>query len=274
MKIPNLLQIESSTACNARCVFCPHPKMKRKHGTMTDELFCKILDEADELGITMVLLFLNGEPFAFPRIFDWMEKLRERGLLTVIFTNAALMTEEKSIELLSFSDIIQDIVFSIAGVDKESLANIMGLDYDVVVSNVRRFYTLNNGTIPTKIHMPRFSMTDSFVTEWQEQWADIEPRTGATHLYNFAGLIHDDMELRESSTHKYAPCKRLNHLAILWDGRVCLCCMDAEGQVILGDANTQSLSSIFNGEIYEHYRKLHSEERYSELPLCKDCNMH
>jgi len=61
------LQVENINVCNARCVFCPYPTMKRKHTVMSLELHRKIVDEVatiprfDQFTITGL-----GEPFLDP----------------------------------------------------------------------------------------------------------------------------------------------------------------------------------------------------------------
>jgi radical SAM protein with 4Fe4S-binding SPASM domain len=68
------------------------------------------------------------------------------------------------------------------------------------------------------------------------------------------------------------PCRRaMNQIMVLWDGRVSLCCFDAEGAVILGDLNHQSLRDVYNGTIALGIRQAHHEGRRGELALCKDC---
>lgn len=272
MECPTLIQIESSTACDAKCVFCPHAKLKRPPGSMSDILFEKILIQTKEMQIGEILLFLNGEPLIFPRLFDWLQALREYGFKTTIFTNANSMIEAKAAKLISYSDVVQTIVFSLGGVDKETYNEIMGLDYDRVRQNIEWFITLNKNRITTVGHCPYFSRTQPLLPYWIEHWRFVG-EVGMTAMFNFAGLIQDELELKESDTHKRGTCGRLNHLTILYDGLVCLCCMDAEGQVILGDANEQPLIEIFNGPLASKYRQFHKEGRFSELPLCRTCNM-
>lgn len=272
MERPTLIQIESSTACDAKCIFCPHSKLKRKSGRMSDELFNRILDQSKNLNISEVLLFLNGEPLIFPRLFDWLGKLRQNSLKTVIFTNANSLTLEKAVKLISFSDVIHTIVFSLGGMDKDSYQDVMGLDYDRVRQNIEQFITLNCNRITTVGHCPYFSRTQPLLPHWIEHWQFVG-EVGMTAMFNFAGLIHDELELKENDTHKRSACGRLNHLTILYDGLVCLCCMDAEGQIILGDANEQPLTEIFNSPLALKYRQCHKEGRFSELPLCRTCNM-
>lgn len=268
--IPSLIQLESTTACNGKCKFCPvGAGLDRKGGSMSDELFLKIVKEATQLGIKQILLFLNGEPFVFKRFFDWLEILRQHGRTTIIYTNAGQLTKEKADRLVTYSDVVENIVFSLSGKDKKTHMEIMGLDHDTVKENVRYFMQVNKGRIPATAQMPYFSMTASWVTEWKKVWEPIVGTAGATSMFNWGGNIEDSIELKG----RRIPCPRLHHITILYDGRVSLCCMDAEGEVILGDLNTQTIEEIYSGPVAQKFRRMHLEGRYEELPLCNHCNL-
>ena len=43
--LPDIVQIESTNLCNAKCVFCPRDEMHRRQGVMDFDLFTKIVDE-------------------------------------------------------------------------------------------------------------------------------------------------------------------------------------------------------------------------------------
>src|SRR3954462_2903705 len=58
--MPEIVPIESTNICNAKCVFCPRDDMHRKHGFMSFELFRKIVDECADLGITHVRMHNYG----------------------------------------------------------------------------------------------------------------------------------------------------------------------------------------------------------------------
>ena len=62
--LPEIVQIESTNICNAKCVFCPRDDMHRRQGVMSVELFKKIVDECAELGITHVRVHNYGEAFS------------------------------------------------------------------------------------------------------------------------------------------------------------------------------------------------------------------
>ena len=269
---PYMIQLESSTACDASCLFCHRPKMKRPGGTMSRWVFEKILHDAKELNISEIVIFLCGEPFLFPDVFKWLQRLREERCTTAIFTNAAHLDAEKARMLVGYSDVVHHVVFSLAGIDSESYERIMGLSFERVMENVEYFLDVNNREIRTVAHMPCFSQTTSFVDAWREYWVGKMDEVSPTPMFNYAGLVHDPLERTENEQQKKFYCDRLNHLMILWDGRVVLCCWDAEGQVVLGDVKIQSLRQVFYGDIAKRYRKLHSEGRFSELPLCTSCN--
>ena len=61
--LPEIVQIESTNICNAKCVFCPRDDMERRQGIMDMALFRKIVDECVELGIEHVRMHNYGEPF-------------------------------------------------------------------------------------------------------------------------------------------------------------------------------------------------------------------
>jgi sulfatase maturation enzyme AslB (radical SAM superfamily) len=42
---PDIVQIESTNLCNAKCVFCPRDEMHRRQGVMDFDLFRKVVDE-------------------------------------------------------------------------------------------------------------------------------------------------------------------------------------------------------------------------------------
>ncbi len=69
------------------------------------------------------------------------------------------------------------------------------------------------------------------------------------------------------------PCSRLwRTLTILITGEVALCCLDYDGQQILGriDAGT-SIRDVWLGDAYRQVRLKHQTGRQAEIPLCRDC---
>src|SRR5260370_38245379 len=61
--LPEIVQIESTNICNAKCVFCPRDDMHRRQGVMSLGLCRKGGDECAEPGSTHVRVRNYGGPF-------------------------------------------------------------------------------------------------------------------------------------------------------------------------------------------------------------------
>jgi len=272
IEYPGMIQIESSTACNGKCVFCPTGRgiVKRLGGTMSDELFMKIVNETMEIPTTnSIILFLNGEPFLFSRFFEWLDVLLEKGIHTTIYTNGSMIDEVKANKLLDYQNIIDRIIFSVPGKDTKTYYENTGLSFDTVYNNVKQFGSINNNRIPTTAHTPNFSGIISYMEEWLSIWKPLVNTANPTAMYNWAGDIEDSMITQAQKSY----CGRLNVIHVLWDGRVCLCCMDADGKIILGDANKHTMIEIYNNARYRMYRDMHRQGKWDQVELCDKCNM-
>src|SRR5579862_9101073 len=77
--LPEIVQIESTNICNAKCVFCPRDDMHRTQGVMSRELFRKIVDECAELGITHVRMHNYGEAFLDRYLAEKVRYAKDKG---------------------------------------------------------------------------------------------------------------------------------------------------------------------------------------------------
>jgi radical SAM protein with 4Fe4S-binding SPASM domain len=253
------IQIESSTICNGHCAFCPRFDMTRLGGTMTDELFHKIIEDAIEMGVKEIYPFLNGEPFLFPKLFEWLDYLKERDIKVTLYTNASVFTKEKADKLNTYTN-ITDLIFSMHGYNKQSYESQMQLSYEKVKSNIEYFISI--AKIPYQIYMLDTSINHEGINEFLDTWKG--NKTFIAKYNNWAGKRISSMKGNR------VPCERiLNSMTIYWDGRVNLCCMDSDAGVILGDLNKQSIKEIW--ESNQWMRNKHKQYDF-DLPLCRDCN--
>ncbi len=92
--LPEIVQIESTNICNAKCVFCPRDDMERRQGIMDMALFTKVVDECAELGIEHVRMHNYGEPFVDRQLVDKVRYAKQRGIPQVgMISNGSLITE-------------------------------------------------------------------------------------------------------------------------------------------------------------------------------------
>src|SRR5215204_6798051 len=93
--LPEIVQIESTNICNAKCVFCPRDEMHRRQGIMSLDLFRKIVDECVELGITHVRVHNYGEPFVDRKLVEKVRYAKQKGIKEVgMISNGSLITEQ------------------------------------------------------------------------------------------------------------------------------------------------------------------------------------
>ena len=114
-KFPPLLQIEPSSICNFRCVFCFETdktftnKKNGFMGTMELETFKKIVDQIHGK-IEFLTLASRGEPLVSKNFVKMLEYCKGKFLNLKINTNASLLDEKKSHAILSND--VKTVVFS------------------------------------------------------------------------------------------------------------------------------------------------------------------
>lgn len=259
------LQIESSTACQGRCSFCPSGRqmMTRPKGQMSDDLFHKLVTEAQELDVKEVLLFKDGEPLLFPRLFEWLSYLEDRGIQTALFSNCALLTKEKADRLAQYTN-IKFMMASFHGGDKAIYESMMGLNFEQTRDNVR--YLISVARFPVSVYMMSVPTTRSSEPAFRQLWGDHSFINRA--FFNWGGAIPNPDPSMEGTPQ---PCGRvLSQLQILHDGRAVLCCMDYDGVVTLGNANTEHIGSIWARA--QAIRDRHLAYNF-DMPLCCTCNL-
>lgn len=133
---PRVVQIETIASCNAKCIMCPTPLIKRKRKMMDDQLFEKIIHDCIELKPKMIWPFLNGEPFLDPKIFDRLEYIEKTipGQKLGLFTYASLLNEDKIRRLFEYN--IKLLHISINAASKETYEKVMGLSYEKLKQNM------------------------------------------------------------------------------------------------------------------------------------------
>ena len=252
------IQFESSTACNARCTFCPRYDMTRQGGQMSDELFHKIIKDGKELMADQYLPFLNGEPFVFPRIWEWLDYMRDNNCRTYLFTNAEFMDVDRLIKYPN----IRYVCCSVNGATQETHETVMrGPHFDKVKANIEDL--IQRAPFRVYVSMVVVEENQHEVELFKKQWGK---RAIFGEFKNWGGARHDKLE----KTGVRKPCISLfQGLTILWDGKVVPCCLDYDGQLILGDANKQTLKEIWKNSKW--LRDRHEKLDFDFLP-CRDCN--
>ncbi len=268
-RLPEIVQIESTNICNAKCVFCPRDEMDRKQGVMSWELFTKVTDECVALGIPSIRLHNYGEALLDRRLVDKIRYAKQRGVREVgIISNGSLITDEIARGLVEGG--LDAINISVDAAGREVFERTrIGLKYDRVIAGIERILSARAALGRTR---PKLVL--SFVRQAQDsaeeqafiaQWKARADKIHITDLHNWAGTLHHDADVR-------FPCYRAwLTFTVLWDGRVSLCCADFDGRHILGDLKTQSIVEVWNGEAYRATRAAHLD--HGGPQICQSCDL-
>ena len=116
LHVPPFMIASITRRCNLRCNGCySHSFTKEASVEMSLEKFEQTIEEANELGISMVMI-AGGEPFVKP---DFLQVTRKyKNIIFPVFTNGLLLTDEIVTELGKQKNVIP--VLSIEGNEQET----------------------------------------------------------------------------------------------------------------------------------------------------------
>ena len=295
LKRPTAARIEAHSGCNARCIHCPRSEMTRYQGPMPRDIFIKAIEGLVELSEntghpSCISHHLNGEPLLLDideliwRVNYTMDRLpnvEENSF----FTNASLLTEEKSRKLCESK--LNRLCFSFDGGTKEDYENVrIGLRFEEVFENIKTFCRINkeefNNKLKTQcIFLPQ-KLNEKSVDAYYELMRPLGiTDVGGTGISNIGGKIDTDSMrsfLQFIGGIREAPCWRtFTDINVMADGRVCACCQDVLGSIILGDIKTQTMKEVWTGEIWNKWRvefmQYKGGGRLSpEFDICNKCD--
>ena len=120
--MPIRLWVELTNTCNLRCTMCPNSSPTgAKRGFMSFDTYKKIIDQCAN-HVYDINLAHRGESLLHDRIDDMIAYAKQMGIATRLNTNATLLTEEKSRNLIESG--LDFISFSFDGVDPQTYEKI------------------------------------------------------------------------------------------------------------------------------------------------------
>ena len=285
---PLHLDIDPTNRCNLGCRMCPRTyyvqegrtewNPKDRLGDMDFDLFAALVEEGARLGLQSVKLNFLGEPLMYKRLPEMVALAARAGLWVMINTNATLLSERMSEELLQAG--LTDIFFSFDSPYPEQYEKVrVGAKYEHTLANIETFMKvkkrLGQNLVQTRASMV---LPENIGPEEEE-------RIKSDYLRLFRNLevaeigfgLPTVMGLDYEKTYGLFPgfiCPDLfRRMFVFWDGPVGPCCGDWERRLIMGDVTASSLSEIWNGPAYQKLRQAHLEGRYQDVPACRACSV-
>jgi len=269
--LPSHIMVEGTSRCNLECPMCPRQLQDFPALDMDWDLFCKIVDEGKRY-LEFVIPFGGGEPLLGKDIFRMIEYCHQRGLRTWISTNATLLDERRSMELLRSG--LDYIIFAVDGATPEVYQRYRpGADFHRVRQNILRFLELkkeNASTIFTVMQMVRLQGNAHQAGDFRRMWS---------------GTGIDEVRIKEDEVCRYdvadgKPRSRRRPCQILWrgplyvryDGEVFPCCYAFQGPS-LGNLKDTSLEKMWSAPPLQAMRAAHRNGDLSAFDVCSRCHV-
>lgn len=291
------LQIQTVSACNAACVFCPFQESWHKShpGRMDSAMYRRIIDQTADFRIGKFCPYLENEPLMDPLLFDRIEYARSRlnFNLLEISTNASLLDSVR-IEHIAhmFPEVNHEIWISFHGIDRDSYQAIMGLDFDKCKDNVLaliaaaqdrdiRVIIRGAGYARRKRRdLPGWFNRSRYIEFWQREFKKHRfkkiPDVRFFTYHDRAGQIKRNQinfsaTVRPDLTSFY--CHRVDRwLHFLYTGELVLCCMDYHRETVFGDMRNRQLPEILTSdEFIELASQVAGIKPSASDFLCKKC---
>lgn len=272
--------IEISNLCNLHCRFCS--PLKREPRRMQEAEFQRVIEEIKPFS-SFVYFHVKGEPLLHPELERFLDIAYENGIRVNLTTNGTLLVKRQ--ELLLQHPGVRQVNLSLhsfseqEGIDGESYlqtavnfsrrANEQGIycvlrlwnldgegrvgpESQAIMQRIERAYGLEE-PLAGKMRARDSVKIDRFVhVDWEEEfvWPSMEQPLLSEEGYCY-GMLHQ--------------------IAILADGTVVPCCLDANGEAPLGNLFQQPFARIVESEAAQAIRR-GFQNRKAVHPLCRRCS--
>ena len=261
---PPLVQIEPSSICNFRCVFCFETdktftnKKNGFMGTMKIELFKKIIDELEK-NVEFVTLASRGEPLV-SKDFDTMIKYTSDKFLNVkINTNASLLTEKKCHSILESN--VKTLVFSADAADEKLYSELrVNGKLETTLKNIKMFNSIKekyfkSSRIITRVSGVKFKSDQKF-EDMEKLWGDLVDQVAFVDYNPWENNYEKDPnDINESCSDLW------RRMFIWWDGKINPCDVDYKSNLKVGNINDLSVTKAWNSEEYNNLRDKHLNKK-------------
>ncbi len=271
------IYVEIGNMCNLSCSFCAGTKRPQRQ--MTAEEFALICEKIKN-HTKYIYLHVMGEPLLHPELDSIIKAAKSYSLPVCITTNGTLLEKRGDI-ILGNSEAVHKVSISLHAPEGNGnfntevyLKNAVEFAKSAAEKDIYSIFRLWNqdsdegkGENSQNCGIEAF-LRSAFHTEWQ-------PRPKGFRLKKNIFLEYDGLftwpsestadEVNEGFCHGLS-----GQIAILADGCVVPCCLDADGEIELGNIYRQSLDEILSGKRAVNISKGFSAGKYVE-PLCKKC---
>ncbi|MGE0445123.1 MAG: radical SAM/SPASM domain-containing protein [Vicinamibacterales bacterium] len=273
---PPCLQIEPTSICNYRCVFCYQTDRQLTSpgnghmGLMSLDLFKRVIDEA-EGRCEAVTLASRGEPLMARQITEMLGYLRGKFVAAKVNTNAWFLDEAKAHALLEAD--LNTLVFSADAAEPELYGRLrVNGRLDRVLANVEMFARIRERDYPTSRTITRVSGVrvggQQDIASMQAVWGGLVDQVAFVDYQPWENTYERPLSAVD------APCSDLwRRMFVWWDGRINPCDVDYRSTLSGGRLGDTTLADAWRGEAYDRLRAAHVNGGRSQQHPCNRCTL-
>ncbi len=275
---PLCVDIETAAVCDLACSFCFRQHIVTPDKIMRPELYFRIIDQCEELGVPSIKLNWRGEPLLHPKLPELVDYAKRHGVLEVIInTNAVTLDEAKARALIDSG--LDLLIYSFDGGSKHTYemmrpGRFKENTFDQVYANIRAFAELKQemgSPLPrTKIQMilmlETFEEQDSFFALFEDCVDDVSVKAYTERGGRLPdldevmrraiepdmaehGIDHNAAYWRDLDGNLFVskgrlPCEQpFQRLIVTYDGRVSMCCYDWGSEYPVGYVDEEGFAN-------------------------------
>jgi MoaA/NifB/PqqE/SkfB family radical SAM enzyme len=283
--------IEVNGGCNYTCDMCPQTNPDGSSGArgkdwlrkMSLQDFEAIVEECASAGLNVVNLEGSGEPTLARNLPEYIKIVRKYGAKAFIYTNGYNLRGRFMEECVDAG--LSLARFSIIGYDRDQYKKWMNKDaFDVVLDNAMAMqeYIINSGSecIVASYHLILDNDKLNYeVQQYQTNFINkVNSYAEIWKMHNWSGIY--DVDYKRSGQKRSCGRPFSPDLTIRAGGTngtkltVAPCCqtLGRDDEADLGSIEGRSIEQVWNGDRYRWLRQMHDEQRFDEVPFCKDCD--
>lgn len=279
---PRELFVEPTNVCNLRCVMCPQSRgLKRPMGYMDLAMFERLCDEVKDFALHRLNLFMSGESTLNQQLPEMIAIARARKIYTRLHTNATVLSKAFSERLIRSG--LDMISMSFEGEDKQRYEQLrIRAKYETTLARIRDFLEVKRDlkSVQPLVQVQVIKDFDPAllapqVSEtFKELFAGLPvDRYSAVWFHSFGELLGPDSQQKYATGPEYTHCRQIWHrFAITWDGKVDACCVDLDGELLMGDVRQQTVRELWNSPGMVRLRERLAHKAYQDISPCRGCN--
>ena len=274
-----IVSLETTTACNQKCYFCPVSIAPREDQVMSEAMFESIVGQLIAFGGTLESVFLQSynEPTIDRNFVQWCRTLFAAKLPVAVLSNGSGLTPAK-VDALAEAGPLRFLCINLSTLDRERYARDRGEDHLGIV--LRNLDYAKDVAVAEQMKVVVLGVGDAV---HERDFEDIRERFAGSRfaveqhvVMDRAGWLDVGLKPPERKT-QLRGCdnvgsRPLQHLHITPAGKCVLCCEDYDERYVVGDLTSSTIAEVLESDAVATLRKwVYGIEEAPADFICRNC---